>query len=640
MSKVQKPVKRTRRPYSRDGCQECKNRKLKCDETKPICWHCQRLNKDCHYKKNIRFSDSRSFTLNTVLSKTCTSSTTPAFTVTTSSPSSEHSASCGKPADHLEAPSPSTSNSDTSPPVPVDPSGPHIAPQEETIEEISRTPIVPGTVTPDLNGLSPLLNSINNITNELTPNEYNELASLTQLNEPLLTSPLKPSTDYDALTLYESSTLPAPSVAFPLAPALSLYNLTSQQSRYLETFYYRTSYHIMPFSMANSNPVRDSILSMAFDNSFLFSAVMAASSRTTYRISNDPNDDIASAQYLSQTLNSLSYNLSTGIDFSSLSFEAVLTTILILCTDHTSSHNLGWRAHLRGAKDLLDRGIEILKSQDGARTVTNYFNSRTMAFCKVWFAALEVVASITSPRGGTIAGGFASHEAFIDIGLSELQNAGMIMPNGFNLFLGYSTSCLSIFSELARLLKISRSPQGLTHNETRDIEKLISDIHAAKQISFPDSDFDLGDMTEFDEKDAEVPASEVPSLPDSGWFYISHKAHCEAAMLAVYTSLMNLPSYSPIVSSSLSTLMALLAHIPYKDFRGTMIHWPLLTAGLHATTSSREKFVLDRLDLLFQNGVWSAEFSKTRVRERYKDVQRFTKMTAEEYEEELDTVPF
>lgn len=42
--------------YSRGGCQECKRRKIKCDESKPSCNKCTRLNKICNYlNKSTRF---------------------------------------------------------------------------------------------------------------------------------------------------------------------------------------------------------------------------------------------------------------------------------------------------------------------------------------------------------------------------------------------------------------------------------------------------------------------------------------------------------------------------------------------------------------------------------------------------------
>lgn len=41
-----KPAKRY---YSKGGCRECKRRKIKCDEGKPHCWQCVRLQKHCLY---------------------------------------------------------------------------------------------------------------------------------------------------------------------------------------------------------------------------------------------------------------------------------------------------------------------------------------------------------------------------------------------------------------------------------------------------------------------------------------------------------------------------------------------------------------------------------------------------------------
>lgn len=674
MPNIQKKSTRcSRRPYSRQGCQECKSRKLKCDESKPICWHCSRLNKVCEYRKNnIRFSDSRSFTTETILSKP--SATIQHAVVSLASPV-VHNPNVPAP---LEKPPTISTFQAFKPPPPTPsrplplitrkvkpPSNPAEQPAEQPqstddyeITEINHSPGPYTDDAPNFNffPLSPLINSLVPPPNDLTNNEFNTLAtlannpfdplSLQYAHKETHPSPPSDSNNYHDIVQYTpsvSSPSSSPSQYFPLLTTLPLYTLTAQESRYFDIFYHKTSFHIMPFSMANSNPVRDSILSMAFQHKYLFSAVMATSSRTAFRISNDDGDDFESCKYLSKTLNSLSAVLSSSLEVSSsFSFEAVLTTVLILCTDHTSSHNLGWRAHLRGAKDLLDRGVELAKVQQERRLPLNVsLNARIMAFCKVWFAALEVVASITSYRGGTISGGFANHEAFADIGVNELYSAGIIKPNGFNLFLGYSTSCLSIFSELARLLKISRSPEGLSYNENSDIEKLISDIHATKQIAFPDADIELDEIMVFDDaRDTSIAAEDVPLLGDSAWFCVSHKAHCEAAMLAVYTSLLKLPSTSPIVSASLSTLMALLSRIPYKDIRGTMIHWPLLTAGIHATSSAREKFVLDRLNLLTQNGVWSAEFSKKRVRDRSKEVERFTKLRTEEECDELDTVPF
>lgn len=44
-----------RRPYgprSRNGCLTCKRRKVRCNERRPRCYHCQRLNLECDWKLN------------------------------------------------------------------------------------------------------------------------------------------------------------------------------------------------------------------------------------------------------------------------------------------------------------------------------------------------------------------------------------------------------------------------------------------------------------------------------------------------------------------------------------------------------------------------------------------------------------
>lgn len=54
---------RKRRKYSRNGCNECKRRKLKCDEEKPYCTTCIQGGKVCSYEKKLKFTTERSFTI-------------------------------------------------------------------------------------------------------------------------------------------------------------------------------------------------------------------------------------------------------------------------------------------------------------------------------------------------------------------------------------------------------------------------------------------------------------------------------------------------------------------------------------------------------------------------------------------------
>ncbi|ATZ46378.1 hypothetical protein BCIN_01g09850 [Botrytis cinerea B05.10] len=55
-----KPARTNPRPRSRKGCLKCRDRKVKCDEEKPTCGSCKRLNHDCEWKRSIVIKDETS----------------------------------------------------------------------------------------------------------------------------------------------------------------------------------------------------------------------------------------------------------------------------------------------------------------------------------------------------------------------------------------------------------------------------------------------------------------------------------------------------------------------------------------------------------------------------------------------------
>ena len=55
-----------KRKYSRNGCSECKRRRMKCDETKPTCWQCARLNRECVYVLNPKNKKRRTSNANKI----------------------------------------------------------------------------------------------------------------------------------------------------------------------------------------------------------------------------------------------------------------------------------------------------------------------------------------------------------------------------------------------------------------------------------------------------------------------------------------------------------------------------------------------------------------------------------------------
>jgi hypothetical protein len=52
-----RPGTRQSKPRSRNGCWTCRQRKVKCDEVRPVCASCSRLGKDCGYGTRWKFDD-------------------------------------------------------------------------------------------------------------------------------------------------------------------------------------------------------------------------------------------------------------------------------------------------------------------------------------------------------------------------------------------------------------------------------------------------------------------------------------------------------------------------------------------------------------------------------------------------------
>ncbi|KPM39004.1 hypothetical protein AK830_g7564 [Neonectria ditissima] len=50
-----------RRARSRKGCFECRKRKIKCDELRPVCGQCSHANKNCSIDSSLFRADVRSF---------------------------------------------------------------------------------------------------------------------------------------------------------------------------------------------------------------------------------------------------------------------------------------------------------------------------------------------------------------------------------------------------------------------------------------------------------------------------------------------------------------------------------------------------------------------------------------------------
>ncbi|CAI5760487.1 unnamed protein product [Candida verbasci] len=286
----------SRRPYSRQGCRECKRRKIKCPEEKPSCSTCVRLNKTCSYplagEKVLRISRK-------LIREEIENTIKPNQIATT----------------HF---------------LPVQ----YDIPKRINLDKPLNIQNLLSTETNiDFSDLNNLTNDLNNLVNNLTVNI--EL----------------PDYDFDFLNdfsiLSDEITRNLPIDYIKLKKKHEIF--------YLESFYNNFANIIEPFGAYHqdktiSNPARDIILKTASTEPFLLAAVLAEGAKTSFIQYSQPEDEKAYALYLSKCLQLLEpvkdlSNLNSNV-------EAVLLT-LILLTAASATSTQQWRPHLNGAKELL-----------------------------------------------------------------------------------------------------------------------------------------------------------------------------------------------------------------------------------------------------------------------------------------------
>ncbi|ODV84247.1 hypothetical protein CANARDRAFT_201552 [[Candida] arabinofermentans NRRL YB-2248] len=512
---------RKKRKYSRNGCKECKRRKLKCDEGKPKCWNCSHLNKDCTYEKNIKFKNSRSFTIqNNVtdihnFSKTSPTSSasskpgedvfiqqapmivqnpsTPLFSGVTPGPQTggiltmptiqEQSMTEGRPRKHIPVESPSTM----------------VRTRQQSIELDNNLFTGASNLILDLNDLihnfgadfpSPFAQNSRNLSlgnrpnNDAPPNnDFEQVQSAFPPPPPfIMMEESKERFEY----LYSMNKSISQADLINLAQFFQ-WSVSSSHISYLKIFITKVHMNALPFttSFLHSSFIRCFLLQAKSSAHLLFALLAIAARYESYQVNRLPEKDESvrkklkfhnrmRSYYLSSCLKSLDAILHSKPKILN-NIESLLLTILILASDYSGSTGSQWRAHLRGAKDLLIKYCTFKPT------------SLELAIIWIWFYSMETLAGLTVPSGGTIhefdeliefldyvkstgrigntlnrfgflQAGSYDNELFSRDGIPEDDNdpRSTRYHTSFNLYLGYNDDIIDTFKEIVLALEASR----------------------------------------------------------------------------------------------------------------------------------------------------------------------------------------
>ncbi|CAK7903388.1 hypothetical protein CAAN1_32S00540 [[Candida] anglica] len=418
---------------------------------------------------------------------------------------------------------------------------------------------------------------------------------------------------------------------------------------YLEEFYNEFSGIILPFNVYDEgtrsliNPARDILLTCAAKEKYLLAAILAQGAKTSFKKSGLQEDDRAYCHYLSKCLQLLgpalgkeeeeeedphkqqqqqhhhhqSHSLTSNI-------EAVLLTVLLLTSANASNTKQNWRAHLRGAKDLL---LKHTYSVNARSRSSRMRSTPIFIFCKFWYISIEILAGLSSDYGGTLKGD-DELDMLITSGdtyeIMVMKGFNLVREDGFNILFGYPNDCVPHLRDLIKVLNRRRSDKITS---TDEYFRLISAFYEQGMRSYVSRDAIVNDVR------VPTPGSLVDTFrsPDSSrpaysvsWVDLSHQSYIIAAQITLLTKGFNMPSSSPRIQELVGRFTSMLSFLSSPDTPGIkfavlMVQWPSLIIGLNCVEEEDKFLIMKLFRLSAQVGSGSAGFSLRRLHKVWRD---------------------
>lgn len=429
-----------------------------------------------------------------------------------------------------------------------------------------------------------------------------------------------------------------------------------QERLYLEAFSAEFSGIVLPFCSYDKtlktkfNPVRDILLYSANNEPCLLSALLAMGAKCVHSRTKLRSHEAAYCSYLSKCLKYLAksvvvnpttkYNDQRRNSLSA-DIEAVLLTVLLMTTFNAANIKQDWRPHLRGARDLLLR-----------HTTTDIPNTKVFIFCKFWFIILEILAGISSKKGGTLKTD-KDIDSLINVGTpyeqKVLQDLGILMDNGFNTLGGYSHRTLNYFRDYIKIMNRIRDRKQEAPNVSESIQvfSLLGTLYKSSEDEFVDVN------CVFPRDDIKSASFLTDTVEMSGkklsisWQDASHQGYTSAMIITLLTQTLQIPDQSSHIqfwSSRIANIVSIfdnnLDEIPVglNKYALLMLQWPIRTAGLHSVDRHEYKCV-ELFFKLSSTVTGSAIYALKRVKAVWKKRADGTPIIMET-DEELDTVSY
>ncbi|CCC67613.1 hypothetical protein NCAS_0A10550 [Naumovozyma castellii] len=577
-----------KRKYSRNGCAECKRRRMKCDETKPICWQCARLSRECVYIVKSGNKKRKSKSAGESAEKRC------------KKPMKEDSSSAEE-------------NKYTKEFV-----------REQRMNSFDQRSLEVPNLIP--------ASTMDGYDVNLLMQNLNDMVSMKLNDSFLLNEGLK---DLDLPDLGIPDLLPSHNPPKSSVPISFLVNnsitfntditsikLGGVHDTYLKVFYYDCLDSIAPFFQEQANPLRDILLSFARNESYLMSAILAVGASISHRKTGNIEDERNYCAYLSHCLSLLGEQFKNESNVIN-KIEPIILTVIMLAWDCIYTMNSQWRSHLKGVTDLFKK-----------ITVGN--SSKVLNVAKCWFKVMETFASISTVLGGSVTDDSdldLVFDPYNDQYVDSLKSLNIMTPlNEFNLLRGHKEDFDLVIKEVIKALSSIRSSEKAYFSEGEGIftknqdylswstqesseksktslsyfktQKILVEIDRQLEYEFIDKSGIIPPNSQSHPNNSHIEdnAIDIVTLRSGeqiaiSWYDISHQTQVLSFLLIVLLKLLGIPKESITIQQVVQRIMSFFKFLdsdsPPQNLRTCYCNFAVLIAGLNAMDEKTRDIVRD-----------------------------------------------
>lgn len=274
-----------------------------------------------------------------------------------------------------------------------------------------------------------------------------------------------------------------------------------------------------------------------------------------------------------------------------------ISTVLALCTNDVMEGDLkAWKAHLRGAEQLLS--LAVGKSKESA-TITD---PATLFLIK-WFAALDLFAGISSLEKSLVSDG-----RYWSIGSSADGSAQYVDD-----FVGFSLELMPILSRIGRMARLQQRRKHLGSSLGSDYAEMADDLDSLLSDNVSHTETQLNALFERVSSPSIIGAFPAILAEEAT---LVHQLFVYAALLHLYRRVQELPKDHPKPEHAMSMIVGIIGLVRPESPANILILWPLFSAGCETDDPVRRQIIMRRMMEMRMHGMGNVA-KALKVMERY-----------------------